>query len=165
MKHKHKKIAHKLFKASLLFKGLDGALETIVAIILFFISPVYLAGILQIFSQSNFIQESQEIILNNLIQIFHGLSISISLFIAVYLLIHGILKIGLVFALLKKKSWAFPLAEIVLGFFVIYQFYKYTNTQSLLLLFLSLFDVLVISLVGFEWREMKEINDKFRLKI
>lgn len=165
MKHKHKKIAHKLFRAGLFFKGLDGAVETIVAIILFFISPVYLAGILQIFSESNFIQESRELIFDNLIQIFQGLSISISLFIAIYLLIHGVLKIGLVFALLKKKSWAFPIAEVILGFFVIYQFYKYTNTHSLFLLFLSLFDILIISLVGFEWREVKKVNDRFKLKI
>jgi uncharacterized membrane protein len=156
MKSKHKKIFHKLFNVGILLKGLDGILEIIGGIVLFFVSSDNLVKILKYLFQNELIQDTKDAIANYLISLFQSLSLSVQLFASVYLLIHGIIKIWLISSLLKKRLWAYPVSQIVLGIFVIYQTYRYTHTHSLFLILLTLFDILVIFLIGIEWKSVKK---------
>ena len=54
-------------------------------------------------------------------------------FAVVYLGLHGVVKLALVLALLRKWVPAYPVAIAVLGAFVVYEVYRATRTGSILL--------------------------------
>ena len=85
-----------------------------------------------------------------------NLPYQLKLFISLYLLSHGIVKLGLIIALWKEKRWAYPLAIVVFGGFIVYQIYKYAIQPSLVLLVLTDLDMAVIILTWLEWRHRKK---------
>ena len=58
----------------------------------------------------------------------------------------------LVIGLLKNKLWAYPASLIALGLFVLYQLYRFSYTHGAGLIVLTVFDLLVMSLIWHEYR-------------
>ena len=77
-------------------------------------------------------------------------------FYAFYLLSHGLVKVVLVFFLLREKLWAYPASIAVFGLFIAYQMYRYSFTHDIGLILLSLFDLFVISLAVHEFRLLRK---------
>ena len=76
-------------------------------------------------------------------------------FAVVYLGLHGLIKLGLVAALLLLlRRWrpAYPVAAVVLGAFVVYELYRATRTGSVLLPLLAVLDVAIIVMIVREYR-------------
>jgi len=79
-------------------------------------------------------------------------------FVIVYLLVHGLLKLGVVVALLRGTArWIFPLASLILTGFIAYMSWRLSRHWSDWLLGFALFDVITLGLVLNEWRA-HEIN-------
>lgn len=76
-------------------------------------------------------------------------------FYALYLVMHGLLKLIMVLLLARRVLWAYPAAMAVLACFVVYQFYEFVNAQSYYLLLLCGFDSFMIYLVAKEYRLLK----------
>ncbi|HEU0127445.1 MAG TPA: DUF2127 domain-containing protein, partial [Pseudonocardiaceae bacterium] len=76
-------------------------------------------------------------------------------FAAVYLGLHGVVKLALVAALLRRWLPAYPVAMIVLGVFVVYEVLRAARSGSVVLSFFALLDVLIIVLVGREYRVLR----------
>ena len=72
-----------------------------------------------------------------------------------YLLRHGVVKTGLVTALLLRRRWAYPVAIFAFLLFLIYQLYRYSHANAPELLVLSVMDVVVIALTWFEYRRLR----------
>ena len=81
-------------------------------------------------------------------------------FLCWYFLSHGIVKLLIVAALLSGRLWAFPLSLAALGLFVAYQVYRYTFAPSLGLVALTIFDLVVISLVVREYTQARKMQRK-----
>jgi uncharacterized membrane protein len=81
-----------------------------------------------------------------------------AIFIAIYFLAQGFLKIFLVTGLLKKILWVYPASIGVFFAFICYQMYKYVHSPShpLLMLVLSCLDVITIFLVQHEYEVLKK---------
>jgi uncharacterized membrane protein len=77
-------------------------------------------------------------------------------FFAFYLLSHGLVKIVLVYGLLKERLWAYPASFVVFGAFIAYQLYRYSFTQDFVLILLSIFDLFVIALAVHEYRLLRK---------
>ena len=77
-------------------------------------------------------------------------------FYAFYLLSHGLVKVVLVFFLLREKLWAYPASIAVFGLFIAYQLYRYSFTHDIGLILLSLFDLFVIYLAVHEFRLLRK---------
>ena len=77
-------------------------------------------------------------------------------FFAFYLLSHGLVKIVLVYGLLKEKLWAYPASIVVFGAFIVYQLYRYSFTHDFVLILLSIFDLFVIALAVHEYRLLRK---------
>jgi uncharacterized membrane protein len=133
---------HTLFDLSVLAKGLDGLLEIAGGLLLLFVHPDQIS------------EDPRDLVANLLIHSVQHLSSNTKVFAAVFLLGHGLVKVGLVWALLKKHRWAYPLAIVAFGMFVLYQLYRYSNTHSIWLLALSLMDVAVVVLTWLEYRRI-----------
>jgi uncharacterized membrane protein len=76
---------------------------------------------------------------------------------AVYLLVHGAVKIGLVIALLLNRLWAYPCMIIVLLIFIGYQLYRIVLQPSVGLVVLTVFDALIVMLTWREYRRQRRI--------
>lgn len=85
-----------------------------------------------------------------------GVFIQSTLFISVYLIIHGIIKLLVVGGIVTKKSWAYPPAIIVLFILVGYELYRYAFvSHSLFLLIFMLLDLAFIWLITLEYKHVK----------
>ncbi len=161
-KHLRKNFLNKIFDVAVIIKGIDGVLEVIGGLLLFFANRNTLNQFLYFLTQHELIEDPRDIIANYLVNFAHHISLGTEIFIASYLIIHGIIKIFLVISLLKNKLWAYPTALIFFSVFILYEIYRYTITHSVILLVLMLFDILVTILVIGEYRKVrKSINTNF----
>jgi uncharacterized membrane protein len=146
---------HQIFEVSILLKGAHAAIETIAGLALALTNNAWIAGVVTQASQSELIEDKRNIVANHLATWAQGFSIQSQHFYAWYLLSHGLVKLALVAGLLMRKLWAYPTTMVVLGLFITYQLYRYTETHGLGLLLLTVLDVLVVTLTWHEYRLMR----------
>jgi uncharacterized membrane protein len=156
-------IIHVLFNLGVIGKGIDGVLEIVGGVLLFFVSPDSIHSLIQVLTQHELSQDPRDQIANYLLNSTHHLTKGVMIFAAAYLLWHGAVKVGLVVALLLKRRWAYPAAIVAFSLFLVYQLYRYTHTHSPALLALSIVDVFVIILTWIEYERLKAIHGFARL--
>jgi uncharacterized membrane protein len=144
------------FRISIALKGVNAALEIVGGVALAAVSPAFILRAVALLTQNELAENPRDFIANYFLHAASHLSLSGQRFAAVYLFSHGVIKIGLVWALLNHKLWAYPLSIIVFGAFIVYQLYRFTLTHAPGLIALSLFDLLVIGLIYLELRAMKQ---------
>src|SRR5262249_5554126 len=83
------------------------------------------------------------------------LSRGTTLFAAVYLLSHGIVKVVLVVAVLRRQLWAYPWMIALLAVFIVYQLYRLSYRFTLGVALGTLFDALVMVLTSLEYRRRR----------
>jgi uncharacterized membrane protein len=76
---------------------------------------------------------------------------------AIYLLLHGAVKVVLVIALLLNKLWAYPWMIIVLLIFIGYQLYRIALQPSVGMVALTIFDAVIVALTWREYRRQRRI--------
>ena len=141
-----------LFRISITLKGLDGVLEVIVGAALLVIRPEFIMQAIAFLTQDELADDPRDFIARQLENFADHFSVGTQHFAAVYLLIHGVVKVGLVAALLKNRLHVYPWAMGIFGALILYQFYRFTYTHSIMLIVLSSFDVVVIWLIWLEYR-------------
>ena len=138
----NEKRIHQIFAVSVSLKGLHALLEIAGGIALYGFSADAIARWLD------------EIDRGGLVARYFDLSEQH--FYAFYLLSHGLVKVVLVYGLLKEKLWAYPASFVVFGAFIAYQLYRYSFTHEVSLIFLSVFDLFVIALAIHEYRLLRK---------
>jgi uncharacterized membrane protein len=128
-----------LFRAGVMLKGLDGALEIAGGVALWLIQPRILVRWVGMLTQDEIAEDPHDLVANFLRHAASRLSVSGEHFMALYLLGHGVVKLFVVGALLRDKLWGYPLAITVFGGFILYQIYRFTLNGSLGLVVLSIF--------------------------
>ena len=133
-------------------------LETAGGVILLATSPAWIVHIASVLTWHLLVAHPHAAVANHLYNSAQHISAGSERFAAIYLIAHGIVKIGLVVALLKDQRWAYPTAMIVFAAFVVYQLHRFTVTHAVLLIPLSLFDFIVIGLIWLEYRRTAHEN-------
>jgi uncharacterized membrane protein len=154
---KNRDLLDKTFDVTLILKGLDGLLELIGGILLIIVSPATINRLAENLTQHELSQDPNDFIAHHLLRLTGNLH-NTQLFGAIYLLTHGLVKIVIVVGLLRRERWAYPIAFVFLGGFVIYQVYRLTYAPSAGLALLTAFDLLIIWLTWREYRRMKAPN-------
>src|SRR6185312_13862970 len=90
-----------------------------------------------------------------LVRLAAGLSVSATLFGAAYLLLHGLVKVALVWAVLKDKLWAYPWMVAFLLVFIAYQGYQLAVAPTWGMAALTAFDMFIVWLTVHEYRAHK----------
>jgi uncharacterized membrane protein len=144
-----------LFLASVWFKGLDGLLELIGGIALLSVSPMSILHVTRLVTQDEITENARDLVANALRHAAAHLSLGGKQFMAIYLLIHGAVKLGLVWALLRRVLVAYPVSMVVFAGFIAYQVYRYTFTKGIGLLVLSAVDLVVIVLIQLEYLALR----------
>ncbi|MCX6765773.1 MAG: DUF2127 domain-containing protein [Candidatus Moranbacteria bacterium] len=149
------KVIHDTFRVGILLKGLNGILEIIGGILLFFIRPETLNYLVRLLTQNELSEDPKDLFANFLVHAARGFSVSSQIFGGLFLLSHGLIKIFLIAALFRKKLWAYPLAIAVFGIFIFYQMYRYSISHSAWLIVLTILDIFVVTLTYLEYQNLK----------
>lgn len=142
---------HQIFTFGILLKGAHAVLECLGGIALAVVSTQSIADFVNVITQDELIEDPNDFVATHLLAVAHGLSVQTKDFYAFYLLSHGVIKVLLVAGLLRNKYWSYPASLVVLGLFVIYQLYRFTYTQGIGLIVLTVFDVIVMILIWHEY--------------
>jgi len=154
MKAKIEKEVYLIFFYSIVLKGLNAIGEIVGGIVALIISQEFIIKIALFLTQSELSDDPNDKFANYLIHSAQQFSVSSKHFIALYLLSHGIIKLGLVVGLLKNKVWAYPISILMFSLFILYQLYRFYFTHSLWLIALTIFDLIVIWLVWHEYQRL-----------
>ncbi len=150
-----KALLHDVFRTGITMKGVDGLLEALGGVLLWFIRPSAMSHALRVLSLHELSRDPNDFIGIHLLHISFRLAHSDLAFASIYLLWHGLAKAGLAAALWLNKLWAYPLAIFVFGVFSVYQIYRFDHTHSPALLILTIFDAAIIWLTWKEYRVRK----------
>ena len=146
------KLLDRVFNVSISLKGINGVLELLGGSALLFIDVGHIRELLRWISV-HAVAAHQHSSMSRWIEGFADrLGADSTTFAAWYLLIHGFIKVGLVWALLRQKTWAYPWMLIVLVIFVTYQCYEIIVHFTWGMLALTVFDIFIVVLTWREWR-------------
>ncbi|MDZ4095015.1 MAG: DUF2127 domain-containing protein [Paracoccaceae bacterium] len=143
---------HWIFEASLLIKGLLAASEGLGGLGLLLAPNTAVAAFVGWMTRNEIAQDPGDHMALWLQQKVAAFSIETQHFYALYLCLHGGLKLAMVFGLARQILWAYPAAMAILAGFVAYQMHHFALSPSPVLLALSGLDALMIVLV---WREYR----------
>jgi uncharacterized membrane protein len=142
----------RIFELGIILKGLDGVLETIGGVLLLAVSPATINRLVSSLTQHELSEDPNDFIARKVLGYAHDLAGTAVSFAAVYLLVHGIIKIVLVAALLRNQIWAYPWMIGFLLLFIFYQLYRIVLSPTFGLSALTIFDALIVWLTWREWR-------------
>jgi len=145
----------KAFEVGILLKAIDGTIEIIAGLLLYFVSVDTINRIANYLTQEELSQDPHDYIANHILQAAHHVSHGSLIFGSVYLLAHGLVKVVLVVEILRNRLWAYPGLIIVTGAFMLYQIYQFGYSHSIVLLLLTLFDAVVVWLTVLEYNKRR----------
>lgn len=143
------------FRISLTLKGLDGALELIGGVLLLLVSPQQIGDVARLATQHELAQDPGDPLAGAVLHAASTASLSASLFGAIYLLLHGLVKVVLVWAVLRDKLWAYPWMIAFLMVFILYQLYRILAAFSWGMVLLTVFDIFIVWITAREYRRQR----------
>jgi uncharacterized membrane protein len=147
---------HTVFITSIVFKGLDGVLEIVGGFTALFVSQHTVMRIVELLVKNELLEDPSDIVANILLHAAGTNTPTGQVFVSLYLLSHGILKVFLVYNLFKHKTWAYPLAMGVFAIFAISQTIVYLKSPSVGLLVLTILDLVIIGLTYLEYKNVRK---------
>ena len=151
---KRARLLHRIFELGVLAKGVDGCLELIGGLLLLVLSPAAITGTVLFLVQGELKEDPTDLVANLLL---HNTRTVIQTKVpaSAFLLVHGVVKLGLVGGLAANQLWSYPAAIVVFSGFTIYQVYQLTHQYSLFLEIVTVLDIIVVLLVIAEYRRVR----------
>jgi len=143
-------------------KAIDGFVELVIGLPLLVLRPTQVDAVARLATATE-LREDPNDLLAHLIR--HGaadLTAEMSVFAALYLIVHGLVKLGIVAAIFRGSRRLYPWAIAALGGFVIWQAYEFVQHPSIGLALLTIFDVVIVALTIREWRHHRSLRDAVR---
>jgi uncharacterized membrane protein len=147
-----------VFEVGIVLKGLNGLLELVGGVLLLVVSPASIKGVVQTLIEGELSEDPHDLIATRLLHTAGGVTAAGLTFGAVYLLVHGVVKVTLVIALLRNKLWAYLWMIAALLAFIAYQVYRIILSPSPGLIALTAFDVFIVVLTWREYRKQRGIG-------
>jgi uncharacterized membrane protein len=138
------------FWISVMLKGIISAIEIVAGIVALILPPTVITATVAFLTQGELAEDPHDFISLQLVHAAASFSAPLQIFVAIYLLSRGLIKLVLVIALLKNKVWAYPVSLAVLGLFVLYQVYQIISLHSQVIVAITIFDLIVMYFI---WRE------------
>jgi uncharacterized membrane protein len=156
-----RRILHRFFEIGILIKGVDGGLELIGGLLLVFLSPSAINRVVLFFVEGELKEDPNDFFANLLVHITRS-AIDAKIPASIFLIVHGVVKLGLVGGLATHRLWSYPAAIIVFAGLTLYQLYQLNQQYSLFLGVVTVLDVIVIVLVIVEYRYLRIATQKSR---
>lgn len=142
------------FYLGLAIKAFYAIIEFISGILLFNLSHKTLNILIKLIALPELKEDPNDVVMNYFIKLGQSFSISSQHSVAIYLLLHGTSKLAVIWLLLRKRLWAYPLAVIVFGFFIAYEIYDYTHSHSAIMLLVIFIDAAMIAMIILEYKQL-----------
>jgi uncharacterized membrane protein len=156
MATRHTTWTDRLFRVAIAVKGLDGGLQLIGGLVLLVIRPSAVTGLAHMVLTRDLLgSPSSPFALHFQAATENFVQGSTRWFAITFLLLHGVVKVALVIALVRKIMPAYPIAAVVLGAFVVYEVFRAVRTHSIALPIFAAIDVLIIIFVVREYLELR----------
>lgn len=146
------RLLDRVFDVSIILKGINGVLELLGGVALFFVTVDQIRHLLSWVSAHAIVFRPHSAMAQWIEHLADRLDVDATVFAAWYLILHGVIKVVLVWALLREKLWAYPWMLITLGLFIVYQCYELMVHFSWGMLALTVFDVFIVVLTVREWQ-------------
>lgn len=146
------RLLDRVFEISIVVKGINGVIELIAGVALFFLDPQWIRTAWTGFTAHLVVGHEHSPIWQWFVHLADALDTKATVFAAIYLLLHGVIKVVLVWALLKELMWAYPWMLATLCAFIAYQCYELIVHFSWWMLALTVFDILIVALTAREWQ-------------
>ncbi len=156
MKPDRTSIYHRLFDVGIILKGIDGVLELLGGAALLWSTQPMILGVVSWLTQQELLEDPGDFVANHLVHVARQLSVGTLHFAGIYLLAHGVIKIGLVAGLLRGARWSYPAATVFLTALIGYQCYRLAHTASISLTLLTVLDSVIVLLIVREWRQRRD---------
>lgn len=141
------------FRLVLLLKGADSLVQALGALVLVVVPPAVLAGRANAVVTRDLVGDGDGGWAHSLSRAARELADGDPrAFAVLYLLGHGLVKLVLVVAMLRRVVAAYPVAILVLGACLVFEVVRATRTGSMGLVALSAFDAVVLALVVHQFR-------------
>jgi uncharacterized membrane protein len=150
----------KFFELSLLLKAIDGALETLGGLLLLIIRPERILHWAHYLTAAELMKSPHAFIASHIVHWANNYTKQVAIFAALYLLLHGLVKVVLVFEVLRNHLWAYLALILVTFIFVIYQLFILIGKPSLGVIILTVFDLIVIGLTMREYQKQRQLRGK-----
>lgn len=153
-----KTLLDRTFQVSITLKGLDGLLEIASAFLFLSDNPVRVNSMINALT-FHLLSPSQLSYLSfHLLHASQAIAGRAPYFIFLFLLSHGVAKVGLVTALWFNRMWAYPMMILLLVAFIAYQVYVMIYNPTIFMALLTLFDVFVIWLTKEEYAKQRVLK-------
>lgn len=133
--------------------------DVLVGIPLLFIKPRQIGAFIHSITASELLENPNDHLSNFLIHSTARLTHGALLYLGIYFLLHGLVKIGIVAALVRGSRNVYPWAIGALGVLLIYQIISISIHFSITLTILSVLDFVIILLTLREWRHHRTLQD------
>ncbi|MBX4209345.1 DUF2127 domain-containing protein [Candidatus Parcubacteria bacterium] len=143
-----------VFVISLVLKAIGAAAQIVLGFALLFTSGVTQTIIS--LAQNELIEDPNDFFATHVAGLASHALPGAQLFGSIYLLSHGVIKMLLVWGLIKNKLWAYPASMAVFTLFIVYQSVRFASTHSVFLILLTIFDIFVIWLIWHEYRYLSK---------
>ncbi len=142
----------KAFEFSLALKGLNGLAESVSGVLLVLIPSETIIAFTQQLTLRELTEDPNDFISQFILKLGQEIGAART-FGAIYLLTHGLVKVVIVYYLLRGKREVYPWAIGILSAFTLYQTYLLLHHASIQLFALTVFDAIVVWLVIQEYRK------------
>ena len=143
-----------IFEYNIIIKTINSVWEILLGVFLFFdkgiIKTIFLL------TENELLEDPRDLIAPFIQRFLSNLTHGTILFISIYLIVQGSIKIFLLFGLWKKKLHFYPISMYLFLITVYYQIYRFTHTHSLFLIFFAMFDLITIMLIQHEYNRIKK---------
>lgn len=146
------RIIHDAFLVSLTIKAINGVVETLGGLAVLLIGHQRVLNVVQSIAHRELVEDPDDHLATSMIQWATHFSSGAQEAVAAYLLAHGILKLFVVYNVMRGRRWAYPTAVTVFSGFAIYQAVLWIEHPGWTLAALTVFDVLIVVLTLLEWR-------------
>jgi len=144
-------LLHRTFLLGIGAKGIFGLLELLGAVLSFVISPAQIHAFATWVTAKEIQEDPKAVIAQFILHLGTSVNVSQTHYMAIYLGIHGLVKVLLVLALLRDKRWAYPWMLVALIAFIATQTWQMVAGFTWGLAILTAFDVFILWLTYREW--------------
>jgi uncharacterized membrane protein len=152
---KFENVLHQIFEFGVVIKGINGVWETLSGLLILFLSKATLDNLFYFLASKEMLEDPNDLFIRFSIKFLENLSHNTQIFIAIYILAHGILNLFLAIQLYRDKIWAYLATVSVMVVFIFYQMHRVLLYHSLVLIIITIFDILFIFLTLHEYNRKK----------
>lgn len=151
-----------VFLVGVFFKGVDGLFEVFGGLVVLLLPHPQLLRTAHAITAKELGEDPDDLIANLIVHGAAHLHAQSATFLGLYLLLHGVVKLGIVLALILGSSRVYPWAIAALLIFLVYQVYEIVVVPSPLVIILTVLDAAIVVLTWREWRNHRTLRDSMR---